>query len=55
VGQPLNDNALAILARQVKVATKAMGTTLVDVPYRRHIAPVLAQRVARRLWDSLGA
>ena len=52
LGQSLNEASLAILARQVKVATKAMGTTLVGVPYRRHIAPVLAKRLVERLWSA---
>ena len=51
-GQPLNETIQAILTRQVNVATKAMGTTLVDVPYRRHMAPVLARRLLARLWEA---
>lgn len=52
VGRPLDDLALAILLRQVKAGTQAMGTTLVDVSYRRRIVPVLAKRLVERLYIS---
>ncbi len=50
-GQPLNDAAMAILERQVARGTKAMETSLIDVPYRRRITPILAKRLVRRLWE----
>ena len=50
IGQPLDATAWAILARQLKTGLKAMETTLVDVPFRRRIAPVLARRLVERLW-----
>lgn len=52
VGRPLDDLALAILLRQVKAGTRAMGTTLVDVSYRRGIVPVLVKRLVERLYIS---
>ncbi len=50
-GHPLDETALAIITRQIKLGTKAMETTLVDVPFRRRIAPVLAKRLVERLWS----
>ena len=49
-GHPLNETAVAIIAHQIKLSTKAMETTLVDVPFRRSITPVLAKRLVERLW-----
>lgn len=49
-GHPLDDTALAIIARQIKLGIKAMETTLIDVPFRRRITPVLAKRLVERLW-----
>lgn len=54
-GHPLNDTAMAILARQMKLSTKAMETTLIDVPFRRRITPVLAKRLVERLWEMGGS
>ncbi len=53
-GHPLDDTALAIIARQVKLGTKAMETTLIEVPFRRRITPVLAKRLVERLWGMVG-
>jgi len=53
-GHPLNDTALAIIARQIKLGIKAMETTLTDVPFRRRITPVLAKKLIERLWADLG-
>lgn len=50
VGHRLDEAALAIITRQVKLGTQAMRTTLIDVPFRRHITPVLAKRLVERLW-----
>ncbi|MBL0211034.1 MAG: 4-hydroxybenzoyl-CoA reductase subunit beta [Holophagaceae bacterium] len=50
-GQTLDETALAIITRQIKLGTKAMETTLVDVPFRRRITPVLAKRLVERLWS----
>ena len=49
-GHPLNETVVAIIAHQIKLSTKAMETTLVDVPFRRRITPVLAKRLVERLW-----
>ncbi len=51
-GQPLDDTALATLARQIKLSIKAMDTTLIDVPFRRRITPVLAKRLVELLWGA---
>lgn len=51
VGQPLDDGALATMERHIKRGIQPMETTLVSVPYRRRATPVLAKRLARRLWD----
>ncbi len=53
-GHPLDDTALAIIARQIKLGIKAMETTLIDVPFRRRITPVLAKRLVERLWGMVG-
>lgn len=49
-GQPLDDAARAIIARQIKFGIRAMDTTLIDAPFRRRITPVLAARLVERLW-----
>lgn len=51
-GHPLDETALATIARQIKLSTKAMETTLIDVPFRRRITPVLAKRLVERLWTT---
>ena len=53
-GHPLDDTALAIIARQIKLGIKAMETTLINVPFRRRITPVLAKRLVERLWGMVG-
>lgn len=50
VGKPLDDEAIALIERRVLRATKAMETSLADVPYRRRITPILAKRLVGRLW-----
>ncbi|MDE3244979.1 MAG: 4-hydroxybenzoyl-CoA reductase subunit beta [Acidobacteriota bacterium] len=49
-GHPLDETAMAIIARQIKLGIKAMDTTLVEAPFRRRITPVLAKRLVERLW-----
>jgi 4-hydroxybenzoyl-CoA reductase subunit beta len=51
-GKPLDAAALAIIVAQTEIATGAMRTTLVDVLYRRGVAPVLARRITERLWNT---
>lgn len=50
IGKPLDDAALATIERQLKRGIQPMETTLASVPYRRRVTPVLAKRLARRLW-----
>ncbi|MBL0312309.1 MAG: 4-hydroxybenzoyl-CoA reductase subunit beta [Holophagaceae bacterium] len=50
-GHPLDDTALAIITRRIKLGIKAMETTLIEVPFRRRITPVLAKRMVERLWE----
>jgi len=51
-GKTLDDSALRILEREIKRGTQPMGTTLISLPYRRRVTPVLAKRLVRRLWDA---
>lgn len=51
-GQPLDDAALTLIERQIKRGIQAMETTLISVPYRRRVTPVLAKRLLHRLWES---
>lgn len=51
-GHPFNDTAQAIITRQIKQGIKAMDTTLIEVPFRRRITPVLAKRLVERLWTT---
>jgi 4-hydroxybenzoyl-CoA reductase subunit beta len=50
VGHPLNDTTQAIITRQIKQGIKAMDTSLIEVPFRRRITPVLAKRLVEQLW-----
>ena len=50
LGKPLDAAALTFIERQVTRGTKAMETSLVDVPYRRRVTPILAKGLVRRLW-----
>ena len=52
LGRPLDASAMALLERQTTRGTRAMETSLVDVPYRRRITPILARRLVERLWGS---
>jgi 4-hydroxybenzoyl-CoA reductase subunit beta len=51
-GKPLDAAALAIIVAQTEIAAGAMRTTLVEVLYRRGVAPVLARRITERLWNA---
>ena len=51
-GKPLDADALATITAQTEIAAGAMRTTVVDMLYRRGVAPVLARRIAERLWNS---
>lgn len=51
-GHPLDDTALAIIARQIKLGIKVMETTLIDAPFRRRITLVLVKRLVQRLWTT---
>lgn len=53
-GQPFDDAALATIERQLKRCMQPMETTLVSVPYRRRVTPVLAKRLLKRLWSAAG-
>ena len=48
-GQPLDDAALAKLGKLVQKQTSPMRTTVTQANYRRQVAAVLAQRLAREL------
>jgi 4-hydroxybenzoyl-CoA reductase subunit beta len=50
-GKPLDAAALALITAQTEIAAGAMRTTVVDMLYRRGVAPVLARRIAERLWN----
>ncbi|MCM2288301.1 MAG: 4-hydroxybenzoyl-CoA reductase subunit beta [Sulfuritalea sp.] len=51
-GKPLDAAALAVITAQTEIAASAMRTTVVDMLYRRGVAPVLARRMAERLWNA---
>jgi 4-hydroxybenzoyl-CoA reductase subunit beta len=51
-GKPLDAAALATITAQTEIAASAMRTTVVDMLYRRGVAPVLARRITERLWNS---
>jgi 4-hydroxybenzoyl-CoA reductase subunit beta len=51
-GKPLDAAALAAITAQTEIAAGAMRTTVIDMLYRRGVAPVLARRMAERLWNS---
>lgn len=52
MNKPLDAPALALITAQTEIAAGAMRTTVVDMLYRRGVAPVLARRITERLWDS---
>ncbi len=49
-GRLLDADSLQTIVAQTELAAGAMHTTLVDVLYRRAVAPVLARRMVERLW-----
>jgi 4-hydroxybenzoyl-CoA reductase subunit beta len=51
-GKPLDAAALATITAQTEIAASAMRTTVVDMLYRRGVAPVLARRITERLWNA---
>ena len=51
-GKPLDAAALAVITAQTEIAAGAMRTTVVDMLYRRGVAPVLARRITERLWNA---
>lgn len=51
-GQALDDAAFTLIERQIKRGIQAMETTIVSVPYRRRVTPVLARRLIERLWQA---
>lgn len=54
-GQALDDAAFALIEKQIKRGIQAMETTIVSVPYRRRVTPVLARRMIERLWQAAEA
>lgn len=52
IGQPLDDAALAVIGEQAELAAGTMRTTVADPLYRRGVVPVLAKRLAKRLWEA---
>lgn len=53
-GQALDAAAFTLIERQIKRGIQAMETTIVSVPYRRRVTPVLARRLIERLWQAAG-
>jgi 4-hydroxybenzoyl-CoA reductase subunit beta len=49
-GRLFDGNSIKTIVAQTELAAGAMHTTLVDVLYRRGVAPVLAKRMVERLW-----
>lgn len=52
IGKPLDDAALAVIGEQAELAAGTMRTTVADPLYRRGVVPVLAKRLAKRLWEA---
>ncbi|MBI4986676.1 MAG: 4-hydroxybenzoyl-CoA reductase subunit beta [Rhodocyclales bacterium] len=51
VGKPLDEAGLALLDKRLLKCTQPMETTVVPVPYRRRVMPVLARKLLRNLWQ----
>lgn len=49
-GKTLDAAAMATIVAQTEIAAGAMRTTVVDMLYRRGVAPVLARRLVNKLW-----
>jgi 4-hydroxybenzoyl-CoA reductase subunit beta len=52
LGKPLDGAALAAIGEQTDLAAGTMRTTVADPLYRRGVAPVLAKRLVKRLWEA---
>ena len=50
-GKLFDAAAQTIVAECVDLANRSMKTTLVDALFRRNVTPVLARRLAQRLWN----
>ncbi|MDP1610987.1 MAG: 4-hydroxybenzoyl-CoA reductase subunit beta [Sulfuritalea sp.] len=51
-GKTLDAVAMASIVAQTEIAAGAMRTTVVDMLYRRGVAPVLARRLVEKLWSA---
>jgi 4-hydroxybenzoyl-CoA reductase subunit beta len=51
-GKTLDAAAMASIVAQTEIAAGAMRTTVVDMLYRRGVAPVLARRLVNKLWSA---
>ncbi|CAG4883248.1 4-hydroxybenzoyl-CoA reductase subunit beta [Georgfuchsia toluolica] len=51
-GKPLDDASLALIDKRIRHYTRPVGTTIIDVSYRRQVMPVLARRLLRRLGEN---
>lgn len=52
LGQPLDETALAALAKRIGRQISPVRTTVVSSQYRREMALALARRLLRQLWDA---
>jgi 4-hydroxybenzoyl-CoA reductase subunit beta len=52
IGKRLDDAAFTMIEKCVRRCVQPMETTVVSVPYRRRVTPVLARRLLQRLWES---
>lgn len=50
-GKPLDDAALALVDKRILKCTQPMETTIISVPYRRRVMPVLARKLLKGLWE----
>lgn len=53
IGKPLQDSSFALIDKRIKRCTQPMETTVISVPYRRRVTPVLTRRLLQGLWESL--
>jgi 4-hydroxybenzoyl-CoA reductase subunit beta len=54
IGKPLDEAAFTLIDKRIRRCTQPMETTVINVAYRRRVAPVLAKRLLQGLWEQGG-
>jgi 4-hydroxybenzoyl-CoA reductase subunit beta len=51
IGKPLDEASFTLIDKRIRRCTQPMETTVINVAYRRRVAPVLTKRLLQKLWE----